>query len=216
MTVLDAADAVVLVPGGAEPAAVLRRRAADGELFRVVDGVYLPADLALWPPARCAATRLLQRLGLVAGLATAVWCRGGPGRNPGHGAPAHDRCTDDHEVDLLGPPELSGRSRDGVRLRLVPLRHDEVEHVHGTPVTSAVRTAADLVLWGTGRDDAALAWCWEHGTDPAAVAEDLAGRGPVPGIARAARVLRAARSGVPVPLQRFPLPARLSCCRGVR
>jgi hypothetical protein len=91
-----------------------------------------------------------------------------------------------------------------------------VEVVHGTPLTTEVRTAADLVLWGTGRDDDALAWCWAHGTDPAEVAEDLGARGPVPGIARAGRVLRAARAGAPSPLGRYPLPARLSCCRGVR
>jgi len=207
---------VVLVGGRDEPSAVLRSRCTDGELVRVVDDVYLPADLAPWPVARSWAVRALLRADLVAGLATSVWCRGGPGRTPRPVEAAHaGACTDAHEVDLLGPPELGARGRDGVRLRLVPLLAADVEQVHGAAATTTERTAADLVLWGTGRDDAALAWLWEHGTDPAAVAEDLTARGPVPGLARAGRVLRAVRAGDPAPLSRYRLAARLSCCRGV-
>jgi hypothetical protein len=208
---------VVLLAGRDEHPAVLRSRCAAGELVRVVDGVYLPADLAAWPVARARAVRTLLRADLVAGLATSVWCRGGPGRTPREPDVEHaGACTDAHELDLLAPPDLGARGRDGVRLRLVPLAGDEVERIHGSPATTAVRTAADLVLWGTGRDDAALAWLWEHGTDPAAVAEDLTARGPVPGLTRAGRVLRAARAGEPAPLSRHRLAARLSCCRGVR
>lgn len=207
---------VVLLAGHDGHPAVLRRRCVDGELVRVVDDVYLPADLAPWPVARAWAVRTLLRADLIAGLATSVWCRGGPGRTPRPPDDVHaGACTDAHEVDLLGPPELGARGREGVRLRLVPLAGADVERVHGAPVTTPARTAADLVLWGTGRDDAALAWLWEHGTDPAVVAEDLTSRGPVPGLTRAGRVLRAVRRGDPAPLSRYRLPVRLSCCRGV-
>jgi hypothetical protein len=56
------------------------------------------------------------------------------------------------------------------------------------------------VLWGTARDDDALAWVWGRGTDPADVVDDLVARGAVPGLARAARVLRAVRAGAANPL----------------
>ncbi len=194
---------VVVVPGS-EPAGVLRQRCRDGHLVRVVDGLYLPADLEPWPLARAAALGSLLRVDWVGGLATSVWCRGGPGRSalPADGA---DRLAgDDHEIDVLAPPSVGTRPRHGLRLRLVPVARHEVERVHGVPVTTAVRTAADLALWGGWRDDAALTWLWERGTDPAAVAEDLTARGPVRGLPRAARVLSSVRAGRPSPLARHP------------
>jgi len=194
---------VVVVPG-AEPAGVLRQRCRDGHLTQVVDGLYLPADLEPWPLARSAALASLLRVDWVGGLATAVWCRGGPGRTPPAADPDEGTAGDHHAIDVLAPPSAGTRPRPGLRLRLVPLARDEVEVVHGAPVTTAVRTAADLALWGTGRDDLALAWLWEHGTDPACVAEDLTARGPVRGLPRAARVLGAVRAGHPTPLARHP------------
>lgn len=192
----------VLAPGGAEPAAVLRRRWQLGELARVVDDLYLPVDLEPWPVARSAALRELLRPGWVAGLAASVWARGGPGRA---GAPAGPH--DAHDVDVLAPPATAVRVADGVRVRLVRVPASAVERVHGVDVTTLVRTAADLALWGTGRDDDVLAWVWARGTDPADVVDDLVARGPVPGLARAARVLRAVRSGAREPLARSAVVA---------
>lgn len=185
----------VLVPGAAEPAAVLRRRWQVGELARVVDDLYLPVDLEPWPVARCAALRQVLRPGWAVGLAAAVWARGGPGRT-GPPAAAHDA----HDLDVLAPPAAALRVPDGVRVRLVRVPTPALERVHGVAATTLTRTAADLVLWGTGRDDAALAWVWGRGTDPADVVDDLVARGPVPGLARAARVLRAVRAGASRPL----------------
>lgn len=192
----------VLAPGDVEPAAVLRRRWQLGELVRVVDDLYLPVDLEPWPVARSAALRELLRPGWAVGLAAAVWARGGPGRT---GAPAGP--LDGHEVDLLAPPATALRVPDGVRVRLVRVPACAVERVHGVEVTTLTRTAADLALWGTGRDDAALAWVWGRGTDPADVVDDLVARGPVPGLARAARVLRAVRGGATRPLARSAVEA---------
>lgn len=202
---------VVVVPG-TEPAGVLRQRCRDGHLVRVVDGLYLPADLEPWPLARAAALRTLLRVDWVGGLTTSVWCRGGPGRSS-RAVDPDDRVTgDDHEVDVLAPPSVGTRPRSGLRLRLVPVSRDEIEVVHGVPVTTAVRTAADLMLWGSWRDDAALTWLWGRGTDPAAVAEDLTARGPVRGLPRAARVLAAVRAGHPSPLARHPASRGVTAC----
>ncbi len=182
---------------------MLRRRWQLGELVRVVDDLYLPADLEPWPVARCHAVRQVLRPGWAAGLASSVWARGGPGRSPAPHAP-----QDAHDLDVLAPPAAALRVPDGVRVRLVRVPARAVEQVHGVAVTTLVRTAADLALWGTGRDDAALAWVWGRGTDPADVVDDLVARGPVPGLARAARVLRAVRAGAQNPLA----AAALSSC----
>lgn len=192
----------VLVPGTTEPAAVLRLRWQLGELARVVDDLYLPADLEPWPLARCAALREVLRPGWAVGLSASVWARGGPGRAP------HPAAHDAHDVDVLAPPATALRVADGVRVRLVRVPASGVERVHGVEVTTLVRTAADLALWGTGRDDDALAWVWDRGTDPADVVDDLVARGPVPGLARAARVLRAVRCGTTRPLARSAADGR--------
>ena len=87
----------------------------------------------------------------------------------------HDR--DEHEVDLLLPPQAGrSRTRDGVRTRRLPFRDDEVEHVHGVPLTRPLRAAVDLVMWGTERDQPALDWLWRNGVDPSAVRADLSTR----------------------------------------
>ena len=125
-------------------AAVLRRRWQLGELVRVVDDLYLPADLEAWPVARCHAVRQVLRPGWSAGLASSVWARGGPGRSPADHVP-HDA----HDLDVLAPPAAALRVPDGVRVRLVRVPAGAVEQVHGVAVTTLTRTAAEGHLTST-------------------------------------------------------------------
>lgn len=195
------------VAGPLLPPAVLERWCQEGMLHAVVDGLYLVATWSGAPAARCAALEVLLRTDAVVGMASAVWARGGPGRRPPtpderRGGP--DR--DGHEIDLLVPPR-NGRSwqRDGVRTRRLAVRDDEVEQLLGVPVTTPVRTAADLVVWGSDRDQEALDWLWRRGTEPAAVRAELVGRTSTRWNARGLQVLRAVEAGTPAPLRTLPL-----------
>lgn len=197
-----------IVPGPEHRAAVLARWHRDGLVHPLVDDVYVAAPWARVPAARCAAMALLLREGGAIGMASSVWARGGPGRapletiRPPEGV--HDR--DDHEVDLLLPPQAGrSRTRDGVRTRRLPFRDDEIEHLHGVPLTRRLRTAVDLVMWGTERDQAALDWLWRGGVEPDAVRADLSARRSNAWIVRGLRVLARVRADEVAPLAAEPL-----------
>lgn len=201
-----------IVPGPGHGAAVLARWQHEGLVRPLVDGVYLAAPWADVPVARCAALALLLRTAGAIGMASSVWARGGPGRRPVErrfgterdGEGARDR--DAHEVDLL-LPAVAGRSRtrEGVRTRRLRVRPDEVEDRHGVPLTRPVRTAVDLAMWGTGRDQDALDWLWCHGVATAAVRAELAGRRSNAWTVRALDVLARVDLADPSPLAAVPL-----------
>ncbi len=205
MSISTGSAQLALAPGPGQGRAVLALLCQQGALTCVADEVYLPTHQLSWPVARCDALRLLLRPGWVGGLSTAVWARGGPGRS----ASQHARDGShgpDHMVDILVPPGTGPRKpRAGLRLRQTRVLPSDTETVHGVQVSTLGRTTTDLLLWGSGRDDPALAWLWARGVDPVEIARLLAARGRVAGRHRAARVLDLVASGCGNPLARAPV-----------
>ncbi len=205
MSISTGPASLALAPGPGQGRAVLTLLCRQGALTQVADEVYLPTHQLAWPVARCDALRLLVRPGWVVGLSTSVWARGGPGRSAGGPAP-DGRHGPDHMIDLLVPPGTGPRRhRTGLRLRQTRVLPDDAENVHGVWVSTLGRAAADLLLWGSGRDDPALAWLWARGVDPAQTWQHLVARGRVAGRHRAALVLELVASGCDDPLARAPV-----------
>ncbi len=197
-----------VLPGPGQDRATLERWHAEGLLSAVAGGVYLALPWAGLPVARCGALRTLLRSGAVVAMSSAVWARGGPGRRPLSSTEtsrgARDR--DDHQVDLL-LPACAGRvrPREGVRTRQLAFGPADVEHRHGVPLTQPVRTAVDLVMWGTDRDQDALDWLWAHEVTTRQVRDDLSRRATSPWTFRGLEVLARVRRGEDAPLAAVPL-----------
>jgi hypothetical protein len=85
------------------------------------------------------------------------------------------------------------------------VRTDEVEHWYGVPMTHPLRTAVDLLMWGTDRDQDALDWLWRGGVDPAAAQTDLSARRSSVWTVRGLDVLELSTRGEPAPLAAVPL-----------
>lgn len=177
----------------------LQRWCRDGDLVWVAEDVYLPVDVATTPGARREALALLAPRGATVALATAVWCRGGPGvpvRLPFAADDGRPR------VELLVALGSSSRPlRRQVRCRQSAVASHQVERLGPVRVTTGARTAVDLARWGAGpEDEAALAWLWAHVVSPQAATALLSDQRRSPGVRRVRRVLAAVRDGHPHPL----------------
>jgi hypothetical protein len=183
---------------GHDPRA-LERWCRDGGLVWVAEDVYLPVDVASTPAARREALALLTPSGATVAMATAVWCRGGPGL-----AARLPFAADDGRprVELLVAGGRSPRPpRPQVRTRQSALASHQVERLGPVRVTTGARTAVDLARWGAGvPDEEALAWLWAHAVTPRAAGALLRDQRRSPGVRRVRRVLAAVRDGDPHPL----------------
>ena len=183
---------------GHDPRA-LERWCRDGGLVWVAEHVYLPSDVASTPGARREALALLTPPAATVAMATAVWCRGGPGlaaRSPFAGDDGRPR------VELLVAGGRSPRpQRPQVHTRQSALASHQVERLGPIRVTTGARTAVDLARWGSGTaDEEALAWLWTHAVTPRAAVALLRDQRRSPGVRRVRRVLAAVRDGDPHPL----------------
>lgn len=119
----------------------LARRAASGDLRRIRQGVYVPADkweaLNFWDRypllIQAAATTLQSRTVFCRQSSAALWGLPVLGRSP-----LVHACTSDH---------AGGRSRAGVRRHFVDPALLEVEERRGLLVTPRVRTVLDLAAF---------------------------------------------------------------------
>lgn len=184
----------------------LERWCREGGLIWVAGSVYLPRDVAGTPQARRAALELLTPRGATVAMATAVWCRGGPGLPPSQPT-ATD--TGRARVELIVPAGCVPRSAAaGLRMRQCDVPGAQVERRGQLRLTSAPRTALDLARWGAGPDDdAALAWLWDHGVTPRMVAVATRDRRRTPGNRRVRAVVTAVRQGQRNPLSTIDVDA---------
>jgi len=174
----------VFAAGPDAPAAVLAAMTGEGLLVPALPGVWLAADAAASPAARCRAlTRLAPARGVVAGGA-ALWARGLLATCP--------------RVDVVLPPGAAGGSRstpDGVRLRGLALGPGDVEALSGLALTTPARTAADVARWCPDGEQAAVAWVaavLRAGCAAEQVRAALEVSPRSPGVRRGRRVLAAA------------------------
>jgi hypothetical protein len=115
----------------------LRRLVARGEIRRVLQGVYVSADVVDDLALRAAAAALVAPVGTVVCGRTAAWLYGVDALAMG----AHRVLPD---VDLMVPAGRSAARRSGILGCSGPLADDDVVHVGAVPVTAPARTAADL------------------------------------------------------------------------
>jgi hypothetical protein len=117
----------------------LRRLQTVGLVIQPVRGVYLNAALAdnLDLRARCVA-RILPP-GAAIGRLTAAWIRGVDARSP-------TELAQPMPIECIVPVGSQPTRRAGIRCFQAPLDGDLVEE-HGLMLTSAVRTAVDLMRW---------------------------------------------------------------------
>ncbi|NYD56110.1 very-short-patch-repair endonuclease [Nocardioides marinisabuli] len=114
----------------------LQRAREDGRVRRVLRGVYVDADVPDGTALRAAAARLVMPTRMVVCDRSAAWMHG----------------VDHWEPSALDvPPHLEVVARDGTRTRLTGTRGalrslaaDDVMELDGVPVTTPLRTAADL------------------------------------------------------------------------
>jgi hypothetical protein len=175
--VIRRADALAQGYSDAELARMVRR----GDLQRFQRGAYLPAGAAV---ARhrvvvSATVAGLRRPGAVSHVSAAVV----------HGLPLWG--TSPHRVHLTRRPPSAGSGSARVHLHVARLPDAHLTVVDGLLVTDVTRTVVDVARTvgfesAVVTADAALA---SEATSPAALADCLAGMGPVPGVRRAARVL---------------------------
>ncbi len=165
----------------------------EGLLLAVGPEHYLRADAVDWPQARQLVLRAGLPNGCVVALACAVWAHGGP-------MPALDalgRLT----LQVITKPHTRMASQPGLRLHRSQVSAEEVEWLGDLPVTTLLRTTADLAVLGDVDDEEALAWLLARPeVSPAAAWSLLRRRSRVPGTRRAAAVLRLAADGVKEPL----------------
>lgn len=158
---------------GIDPRGV-RRMVARGEVRRVLRGVGVRADLDDTLLLRAQAARLVLGPGRVVVDHSAAWLHGvdvGPVR--GAAGPAALEVA-----DVTGARATRRSGTNGCCRSIPP---GDVTTVHGVPVTSPLRTAADLAC-RRGRNDAMAvldAFCRLHGADATAhrpMVERFAGR----------------------------------------
>lgn len=190
-------------PADGHDPGTLARWCREGELAWVAEDVYLPVDVAATPGARQEALALLAPRGATVALATAVWCRGGPGLPPRQPFEVDDGRP---RVELLVPGGQSQRpARPQVRTRQSSVASHQYEVLGPVRVTTGARTAVDLARWGAGpQDEAALRWLWEHAVPPRAASALLRDQRRSPGVRRVRQVLAAVRDGDPHPLGPHP------------
>jgi hypothetical protein len=118
---------------------VVRRLVRDGDVRRVLHGVYVGAHVedSLVVRAR-AAVMVLPRGAVVCGRTAAELHGVRPPPDPRDGT----RRTP--PVEVVVPVGSTPPRRDGCRARVMALTAEEVVRLAGLPLTSAVRTAADL------------------------------------------------------------------------
>ena len=115
------------------------RLAAQGRLRQVVRGVYLDAGVPDNLASRAACVRLRLPPGAVIARLTAAWLYGVDGRSP-------DQLREPPLVECLVPPGRQPLRRPGLRCYTAELRGETTE-LDGVPVTTARRTALDLLRW---------------------------------------------------------------------
>jgi hypothetical protein len=115
----------------------LGRLVIRGEIRRVLQGVYVVADVPDDLALRAAAAALVAPAGTVVCGRTAAWLYGVDALAMG----AHRVLPD---VDLMVPAGRSAARRAGVLGCSGPLADEDVVHVGAVPVTVPARTAADL------------------------------------------------------------------------
>ncbi|HWU22718.1 MAG TPA: type IV toxin-antitoxin system AbiEi family antitoxin domain-containing protein [Nocardioides sp.] len=149
----------------------LRRLLADGDVRRVVRGVYAPTALGDGLDVRVSAVALVLADGQVACDRTAAWL---------HGINLYTYA--EHDVGLVvetcaGPGRAAVR-RSGVDGHRRSLRDDEVLEVRGVAMTTPLRTALDLACILERRDALAAldAFRRDHDLDPDALAATLRAR----------------------------------------
>jgi hypothetical protein len=110
-----------------------------GELRQVLRGVYVdsrrPDDLSL----RAEALALVCPRGGAVARRSAAWLRGVDARGP-------DEWTTVPDVECIVPRGVTPMRRAGVRCYEAALG-DDIEVIEGIPVTTALRTAVDLLRW---------------------------------------------------------------------
>ncbi len=136
------------------------RLVARGDVRRVLRGVGVRAELQDTLLLRAQAARLVLGRGQVVVDYAAVWLHG-VDVGPGHAAPGRAMLD---VAAVSGRRATRRRGTDGCRRTVAP---DEVTSVHGVPVTSPRRTAADLACrWGRYDAMAVLdAFCRLHQVD---------------------------------------------------
>lgn len=119
----------------------LQRLEAQGDVRRVVRGVYCRSDLPDDVLHRVLAARLVLPPGMVVCDHSAAWL---------HGISAASTPT---RLDVASPPDGTASLARGMHGCTRSLSVDDVVVLHGIPVTTPLRTAADLACrWG--RNDA--------------------------------------------------------------
>ncbi|HYN75568.1 MAG TPA: type IV toxin-antitoxin system AbiEi family antitoxin [Candidatus Limnocylindria bacterium] len=111
-----------------------------GLIRRVCAGAYVDAALPDTLETRTAALALVVPAGSVVCRSTAAWVHGVDALPSG----SHERVPD---VEMAVPEGAAATRRPGVRAYVEQMSADEVVHVNGVPVTTPVRTAADLGRW---------------------------------------------------------------------
>lgn len=123
----------------------LRRMVAQGDIRRVLRGVYTSADTPDTVQTRCAAARLVTAEHVVVCDRTAAWIWGVD-------------VFEHRELEILPPLEtwaLRGHprvTRDGCKGGTRDLSSDDIVEVEGLRVTTPLRTALDLACRLTARD----------------------------------------------------------------
>lgn len=119
---------------------VVRRLVRDGDVRRVIHGVYVGAHVVDTPAVRArAAVMVLPRGAVVCGR-TAAWLHGV--RVP---VDPRDEARRTAPIEVVVPVGAALPRRHGCRARVMALAAGEVVWPGGIPVTSPTRTAADLV-----------------------------------------------------------------------
>jgi hypothetical protein len=118
---------------------VVRRLVRDGDVRRVLHGVYVGAHIEDSLPVRArAAVMVLPRGAVVCGRTAAELHGVRPPPDP------RDRTRRTAPIEVVVPVGSTPPRRQGCRARVMALTVEETASIAGIPVTSAVRTAADL------------------------------------------------------------------------
>ncbi|MGC0414713.1 type IV toxin-antitoxin system AbiEi family antitoxin domain-containing protein [Embleya sp. AB8] len=170
---------------------VVRRLVRDGDVRRVIHGVYVGAQVGDTPQVRAGAAVMVMPRGAVVCGRTAAWLHGV--RVP---ADPRDAARRTAPVEVVVPVGAVLPRRHGCRARTMALAPGEVVRLAGIPVTSPLRTAADLART-SDRDTGVvvLDGFLRAGLIPPAALAGLVGRyAGHPGCRRLAEVVRLADS----------------------
>ncbi|RZS89434.1 hypothetical protein EV189_1197 [Motilibacter rhizosphaerae] len=118
----------------------LRRRVRDGDVRRVTKGVYLPAGAPDDIVTRLQVAALVLPEGGVLARRGAAWAYGIDARPPGTEREAL-------VLEVAVPRGVQPVRRAGLRCFVEDLAAGDVHRLDGVPVTTPLRTAADLARW---------------------------------------------------------------------